>query len=390
MLERFLTGIYFATTSLAALCYFINGRKNNDQNESKISYAYCGMLFGQAGAIFFLFFAQMNDVGYYVGHLFYIEDNHAPMTLMIEIFVRLSNASITLGFTIFLFYYEILLDYKKHLLTIINIIGLGSIIFIPDYEIVQISNSINFIIMILITPLLLVAHTNTSDLSFKPISIILLTSFVLFFLGHLCGRPSMKELEILPLELALIISIISSIYVMLPLFLSSDIFNQNLYIWVIFCIISLIALLATDLYAVFSGYSLFDASFYFSAFFLYSLGLILIMKNIKSGKISKSRRGINNILESVFKPKMITEEEVSVAKEKGICIICKNEIFRETYVCPECKSYYCLKCSETLAGMENACWVCDTPFDESKPQKIFEKVDDLAKIEADSLKKHKI
>ena len=105
----------------------------------------------------------------------------------------------------------------------------------------------------------------------------------------------------------------------------------------------------------------------------------LIRKNRKMPRgeefSSESAKERVNVLELFTKPQQLTEKEVFVAKEKGICLVCKNEISREIYVCPECKSYYCLKCSKTLTRMENACWVCQTPFDESKPQKILEKVE---------------
>jgi len=45
------------------------------------------------------------------------------------------------------------------------------------------------------------------------------------------------------------------------------------------------------------------------------------------------------------------------------------------YICPDCDTFYCKKCSKTLVNLENACWVCNHPFDESKPVKPFEKED---------------
>ena len=30
-------------------------------------------------------------------------------------------------------------------------------------------------------------------------------------------------------------------------------------------------------------------------------------------------------------------------------------------------TFYCNNCSESLAELENMCWVCNTPFDKSKP-----------------------
>lgn len=107
--------------------------------------------------------------------------------------------------------------------------------------------------------------------------------------------------------------------------------------------------------------------------------LLLIRKNRKMTRgeefSSDSAKERINVLELFTKPQQLTEEEVSVAKERGVCLVCKNEIIRETYVCPECKSYYCLKCSKTLTRMENACWVCQTPFDDKKPVNKMEQTE---------------
>ena len=94
--------------------------------------------------------------------------------------------------------------------------------------------------------------------------------------------------------------------------------------------------------------------------------------------VSKEDPQKKGFLGMFTKPKQLTEEEISISKEKKICLVCKNEISRENYICPECKAFYCLKCSHALTNLENACWVCFTPFDESKPFKVPEKkeVDD--------------
>ena len=69
-----------------------------------------------------------------------------------------------------------------------------------------------------------------------------------------------------------------------------------------------------------------------------------------------------SIYESFARPQKVTEEEVSVSKEKRICLVCKGAIERLNYVCPECNALYCVRCSEVLSKIENACWACETPF----------------------------
>ena len=80
-----------------------------------------------------------------------------------------------------------------------------------------------------------------------------------------------------------------------------------------------------------------------------------------------------NVLRTFVKPERITEEEVTFHKEKKICLVCKTQVSRIMYSCPECTALYCAKCSNALSNVENACWVCSTPFNESKPSRPYEK-----------------
>ena len=40
-----------------------------------------------------------------------------------------------------------------------------------------------------------------------------------------------------------------------------------------------------------------------------------------------------------------------------------------------------IKCAYALTNLENACWVCNNPFDDSKPSKPFEKAEEEIDIE---------
>jgi hypothetical protein len=96
----------------------------------------------------------------------------------------------------------------------------------------------------------------------------------------------------------------------------------------------------------------------------------------KPSSITTKKEQQIDILSAFTRPQKLTEEEVSVSKEKKICLVCKNKISRENYICPNCNSFYCIKCSKALVTLENACWVCDAPFDETKPVKKAESEED--------------
>ncbi len=79
---------------------------------------------------------------------------------------------------------------------------------------------------------------------------------------------------------------------------------------------------------------------------------------------------------SEIKPGEISEEEVTFFREQKICLICKSEVRGFNYICSECDALYCENCARTLTNLENACWVCNTPFDNTKPSKPFPKIGD--------------
>ena len=71
----------------------------------------------------------------------------------------------------------------------------------------------------------------------------------------------------------------------------------------------------------------------------------------------------------------VSEEKIAVSKEKKICLVCRGEVLRFTYIC-ECGAIYCENCARALTDLENLCWVCDAPIDYSKPvRKIKEEVE---------------
>lgn len=73
------------------------------------------------------------------------------------------------------------------------------------------------------------------------------------------------------------------------------------------------------------------------------------------------------------KPEEITEEQITFYKEQKICLVCKGKAIRYIYICPKCETLYCEHCARTVENIENACWYCGIPFDESKPIRPYKK-----------------
>jgi len=66
----------------------------------------------------------------------------------------------------------------------------------------------------------------------------------------------------------------------------------------------------------------------------------------------------------------IIEQRVAIHKEKKICMVCRGEVLRFSYIC-ECGAIYCGNCAQALTNLENMCWVCDTQIDYLKHVKPF-------------------
>jgi len=66
----------------------------------------------------------------------------------------------------------------------------------------------------------------------------------------------------------------------------------------------------------------------------------------------------------------VTEEKVAIHKEKKICLVCRGEVLRFSYIC-ECGAIYCESCARAVSNLENVCWACEVPIDYSKPVKSY-------------------
>jgi len=82
------------------------------------------------------------------------------------------------------------------------------------------------------------------------------------------------------------------------------------------------------------------------------------------------------IIEDIFmfkKSHDLSEEEVTFYREQKICLVCKGNVKRFNYICPKCDALYCYSCADALSNLENECWICQIPFDESKGNKEIKK-----------------
>jgi len=104
-----------------------------------------------------------------------------------------------------------------------------------------------------------------------------------------------------------------------------------------------------------------------------------IWHNLREKEISLSERmklaGMDEHMKYLLQKRaslttQVKEDQITVHKERKICIVCKGDIFGYMYAC-NCDALYCEKCARALTEIENACWVCNTPIDITKPIKPY-------------------
>jgi len=98
-------------------------------------------------------------------------------------------------------------------------------------------------------------------------------------------------------------------------------------------------------------------------------------------KTKKEIKVENGLIRLIKRPSHISEEEISISKEKKICLVCKGKVGGFSFICDECGAFYCDNCAKAMLNLENACWVCNTPIDPTKPSKPYKKEEKEPKLE---------
>ena len=162
--------------------------------------------------------------------------------------------------------------------------------------------------------------------------------------------------------------------------------SQLVILWKIVGISVICSYLLITLYLISGGFSINYSTFAYN-FLAYILAIYILIKNIKTEKSTESKREFKEILGIFTKPESLTEEEITFHKEQKICLVCKGNVLGfNSFIC-KCDALYCLKCAQTLSDLENACWVCEAPFDELKPVKLYKEEEDAPIVEEKPHKK---
>ncbi|MFX1567627.1 MAG: hypothetical protein ACFFCV_04575 [Promethearchaeota archaeon] len=386
--ERFLRAMAITILFMIAIQYILRGRKRGNINEKILMIGFSCFFIGFACNSFFTYIRDFVIPGNYINYVFYGEFDN--LNSLYYILSKLTYSSDSLFFVFFILAFETSIKRTNYILTIILVIVTILMMLLP-YDLSRlIHHTIYYGLKLSLTIIILFLLTKWSRLEFKAIASFILLGYFIMMVAETITSQDVKGLNVIPLILSPILLILGSFISILPLFVDPKHFTSATIIWKVNGTISIIISFISGVFFM----------IYFGPTHLNSLVLIIIfitllyifsltMKIVKIESESHDKSTEPDILEIFTKPQKVTEEEVSISKEKKICLVCKNKITRSNYICPDCNAFYCFNCKVALSNLENACWVCNTPFDESKPSKPYklEKEEEQVVIEEKSLKK---
>jgi uncharacterized protein YpmB len=211
---------------------------------------------------------------------------------------------------------------------------------------------------------------------FQTISSMMAIGFTVFLVGWTFEAAPIKHLLVPGATSTLVL--IGVIIAIAPLVLEFEFFSRTLANLIMISIIGFLGLFFV-LNFVFNPPEsiLFLVLIWFSVILLVFVIIYMIFYVVRSSKAPKETDETLKETLKLFTKRRLTEEEVALYKEKKICLVCKGHVSRLSYICPGCDSLYCVKCSNALSDLENTCWVCETPFDETKEIHITTEADRL-------------
>jgi hypothetical protein len=391
-LERFFTSISVIIMMLCGLIYIFFSKKKESSDENKILLGFGIYWLTVAISTFLAFYSDYFIEGNFMGFTYY--GDYSNLSLGFLVTNHYSKFSWLIGITILIYTFERYIKSTKYLLTISNI-ALIPFTFIIPYEIIEMP-----MYMFIVTDAILIAATLIwfslkSDQEFQFILVFILIAMLLFAVGESLDNKEFIEMNLFPLYLPSLLKVLSLFITIFPTLLNPKKFSRSLIWWSVFFVFCISYLVFGFVFIFLSR----DLIPIFNVFFIGGQVIMIpltvytgkqLTRNLRTKEIPrefvKKRKKFKDSLGMFSKPEKITEQEISVAIEKKICLVCKGAGLRYTYICPKCNVIYCVKCAKTLEKMENACWVCNNPFDESKPVMLEEKLEEDLVVEKGVLK----
>ena len=361
-LDRFLWGVLAAVFVIGAIQYIRNAKRKESSEERWILYGFGILFIGYATVWTLWSFGELLHPGEYIGYSYTSEAD--LFTNPVDFYGFLFAGS---SLTIYIFCFEKSIKRTKYIISLTAAI-LFTISLITYPIVGKFIFTYIFTTFIWIWFILTIFYiTKTASYEFKAIGSIWLIGFIIYEVGDALHNGDTKELNLVPPFLAPLMLIIGGIVMLSPAFLDPKHYLKGKVYWFILSVFSLVLLWGMGIWFMIIGPI--DIVFFF-IFIVFTLVVIRTLF-ILDFEPRKSKEGEQfELLKAFSKPQKLTEEEVSISKEKKICLVCKNTIGGINFLCFECGAFYCEKCFRALSELENACWACDHPLDATKPVKL--------------------
>ncbi len=297
----------------------------------------------------------------------------------------ISILSFAIGLTIFFFIFDKTMKKTKYILFIINLILILLLVVFFSIDLYfhpRFFVYISYIFNATAFCAVLLWFAIKSGKEFKIISIFLLTGAVVYLFGAILQSVFLVEVISFSPIITYSCLVAGGIFFISPVVIKHKEKSQ-VKTALILCSITYTITLFVAVYFIFYLFLFHRVHYLFIIAIVVMISgstillIYFILNAVKTSKppeiikIEKELEENKSILSVFSRRELITEEEVSISKEKRRCLVCKTGLGRDMYMCPDCYAFYCKNCSDTLSNRENACWVCNARFDPSKPAKIL-------------------
>lgn len=372
-IERMLSGILFFLMLIAAMIYLYRARQYENKEQKIVLYGFSFFIFFLLISNIFIFWNDLNIPGEFRNNAFYGDSLSSNETTVVLVYFGLIFQA--LSFTVLTLAIELILRRTKFVLSLLNLFWLVMVIINPP-----ILDSINSIFVIFNSVIMLIFLFILMDWSqeeFKAAALFIIFGTILSLVSSALDIHNTKVINIAPQELTVFLTIVSTLFFILPLTLNPSIFKNTLRSWIIFGFSSILfCVIAVIIGAIIFAMNGVESDVIIYGFIFTVIVIILFFrsrhilfekeKRIKHPSGLTERKGFLNIF---TKPQNLSEEEISVSKERKVCLVCKGKVLGfNSFIC-KCDAIYCQNCARTLSEMENACWVCNAALDETKPVK---------------------
>ncbi len=372
-IERFLWGLATAILILCGLLYFKRSLERDDNKERNYLIGFGIVFISMAITRCIFILADLQIQGHFIDNAFY-GDIYASNNSNYWIMIKTGNIIWNICVLIFLFTLPLNSKRIKYTLLTIQFVFLLLIIFTPD-QISHEIDSIEVIFFFLVFYINLISLTKKSRLELKGISSILLFGMNIHLIGVIFYSPEIKSLNTAPLILAPLLTLIGSLISIIPMIIKQIYYTNALKFWLVLGITTIVISSFMAFYFIYLGLIVFFILAIISILILIYIFYQAII-NIEFEAKSDIEVEHEDMLGIFTRPDKINEEDISLSIEKKICLVCKGKVSRfNSYIC-ECYVLYCEKCAQALSNLENACWVCNAPFDESKPVKEYKNIEE--------------